>query len=922
MNINFNQISFQQVKNDLLAKLTSLFSQLTPLQRKVTLLATAILSGLALSGIIYQCLKRNVHPIQPTGLSLSENTVEEEEEESGHAEEELENAKAELVSIEQEVEQQRKQSEALEESIRQTSERVEKTKAEHEQSKKKMEGLRREIGETAKALADFREEIEQLKKSAVKAGDLANQEELMLTQVEQQEREEELAEVETEIALLQSQTFSDDQTKLKQQAAARTQKLQEIEEELQKMERERAGFQKKTSEQRDQWREKEEIRIQQEELLEQSRQKLVGAQKELEATTQKVGAVQKEILLKESEIEDRISQLDDSRKAIFEKNRERMGFVERADQNSAQLKSVREELVSVQKEVEKALKELSSNQESLGLAKQKKQEIYPKKVKESEEELAKARKDLEKTDKSLEETHQKIVNCQVQTPVPSAEYIRLEKEWQASKKSVSDAELALTKEQASWGAASEKLKAKNKDKEVLDQVLKEHEALKEKFGSYKELSKKEELVQLIASTKREIVSGKSNVLSLRSTKQDLDQLETSLIGLTKQARKLGQAMPQFLKPETSSILQKQYTQTKDAISQISAKLASNKTLEKPLLEDTLAKSSAKKSVAARLKKNLDFAEKQREAEDRAKKEQQKPKFKISKGEIPAKICGCYDLNYRKEMLVNGKTVGIASSQGRRDTMEDEDLAVNSSFKISEKTYDIDVFGIFDGHGGSTASAFAKKELLNYLIKALKTHNSTGLTDEGIFKAFKEAFVDLDKNYSGSAGSTAAVAVVLNGKVWFLNVGDSRIIRAKKGSVLQLTEDAKPNIDRYKTKVEKLGGHVIHMGVWRVAGDGGSGMAMASARAIGDKDVLTENEVRLISPKPKITCFPVTELEEGDRLILACDGLFDVATSNEVWEATQEMDKNKENTVDMARRFVQSAIENGSTDNVSVMVVKF
>ena len=186
----------------------------------------------------------------------------------------------------------------------------------------------------------------------------------------------------------------------------------------------------------------------------------------------------------------------------------------------------------------------------------------------------------------------------------------------------------------------------------------------------------------------------------------------------------------------------------------------------------------------------------------------------------------------------------------------------------------------------------------------------GLNDEGIFYALKECFKRLDEDFQGTAGATATVALILDGKVWVANVGDSRTILVKNdGTSRQASEDAKPDIPRYKRKIEKLGGFVSD-GLPRV------NSRIAVARAIGDKDVIGSTGVCVMSPSPKITCFPL----DFDYAILACDGLYDVATTNEVGAAV--VGTKNESAEMQAKRLVHAAIELcGSSDNVSVMVIK-
>jgi serine/threonine protein phosphatase PrpC len=278
------------------------------------------------------------------------------------------------------------------------------------------------------------------------------------------------------------------------------------------------------------------------------------------------------------------------------------------------------------------------------------------------------------------------------------------------------------------------------------------------------------------------------------------------------------------------------------------------------------------------------------------------------------------LNGKKETICNHR-VGIASCEGYRDNMEDADLAAEVTFTVNKTDYQAEVFGVFDGHSGSSASAFVQEKLAQYLKEALESNNKESLTEEGIFKALKTCFQKLNADYQGGCGTTATVAIILGNKLWVANVGDSRTILVKKdGLVTQASEDAKPDIERYKRKIESLGGFVDQaeflgqkMGSQRVNGK------LATARAIGDKYILGQSGRCCVLPDPKITNYSLDDFKHG-YLVLACDGLYDVASSNEIGQAIKEMADKGETEENMAKRLVQTAIVRNSMDNVSAMVI--
>lgn len=324
----------------------------------------------------------------------------------------------------------------------------------------------------------------------------------------------------------------------------------------------------------------------------------------------------------------------------------------------------------------------------------------------------------------------------------------------------------------------------------------------------------------------------------------------------------------------------------------------------------------KKSIRERLEKNRKFAKAQQDAEE--------PQgFELQEGEIPKFLLVTEQRPYLTKLkplhgitrVIKGKHVGIASCEGPRTKMEDTDLTTSITFEINGKSHNAYLFAVFDGHGGSHVSIYLKGSLAQFLIEELENQNS--LTDEGIFEAFKVSFIKLNDTINANCGSTATVLFILNKKIWVANTGDSRTILIKPdGTPVQASEDAKLDIERYQKKIEKLGGKIaLGAGLMlRVNG------VLAMARAFGNKHLVGTRGQVCILPNPKITDYSLQEYE-GGYAVLACDGLYDVATTNEVGAMIKKMNEIGDTPEEMAKRLVWSAILDGSSDNVSVMVIK-
>lgn len=82
-----------------------------------------------------------------------------------------------------------------------------------------------------------------------------------------------------------------------------------------------------------------------------------------------------------------------------------------------------------------------------------------------------------------------------------------------------------------------------------------------------------------------------------------------------------------------------------------------------------------------------------------------------------------------------------------------------------------------------------------------------------------------------------------------------------------------------------------------------------------KDDVPQNE---IVPRSKITKFDAS----SGFLCIACDGLWDVATSNQVGSAIDTLVKDGKSLKEIADILTLGAVGSGSEDNISVLVAKF
>lgn len=261
------------------------------------------------------------------------------------------------------------------------------------------------------------------------------------------------------------------------------------------------------------------------------------------------------------------------------------------------------------------------------------------------------------------------------------------------------------------------------------------------------------------------------------------------------------------------------------------------------------------------------------------------------------------------------SAGIAHAQGQRLTMEDVHIASFGNFAVDPPT-PYEMVGIIDGHGGDETAKFVAAHIQEEIEKAVQKH---GISDDGIRMALNEAFVQLDAKLACKIGETSGAAAVISLKIgsnlWTANVGDCRAILKVGKNITQLSEDAKPETPRFKKSIEKRGGTVVGAGdTPRVNG------VLSTGRAFGDKGKVFRGKDGhyVVSPRPKITKIDLQPYQDECRrilLILACDGIWDVATSREAGTIVGKSPQED------AKGIVRAALNGKSSDNCSALVAE-
>ena len=265
-------------------------------------------------------------------------------------------------------------------------------------------------------------------------------------------------------------------------------------------------------------------------------------------------------------------------------------------------------------------------------------------------------------------------------------------------------------------------------------------------------------------------------------------------------------------------------------------------------------------------------------------------------------------------------------QGWRKRQEDAHIAAVSQ---GDKK-DIDVFGVFDGHGGKEISQFVSNHFVQELVD-----NKNISTDMNL--ALKETFIKMDeimttpdvieeiKKYARLSkeqdelqskdqpqdsqmamfsqlipqkdpeandiymrtGCTACVMSIdeTNKKLYFANAGDSRVVLCKNGVAEAKSEDHKPEMESEKKRIYKADGWISD---GRVKGN------LNLTRGFGDLEYKQNKNLKpedqMITANPDINVVDFTK--DLDFVIIGCDGIWDCLTNQEACDFVSKRLKEK------------------------------
>ena len=226
------------------------------------------------------------------------------------------------------------------------------------------------------------------------------------------------------------------------------------------------------------------------------------------------------------------------------------------------------------------------------------------------------------------------------------------------------------------------------------------------------------------------------------------------------------------------------------------------------------------------------------------------------------------------------SVGYAESTGNRSSMEDS--------LIIQRIKEMRILAVIDGHGGPVAATTTACEL-PALIQDFSV--------EGVAASLNRVNAFMRQNRVPD-GATIALVVQKGSKIIAANIGDSRalIVRDDK-SVVPLGYDHKPYERSELEGLRERGSFVL---------DDRVGGVLAISRALGDFALPG------VSATPCLFEYEITDTDK--YIVIACDGVFDVISNDEVGAIIADEDCSI-----AAYKLRNAAFARSSDDNISVIV---
>lgn len=226
------------------------------------------------------------------------------------------------------------------------------------------------------------------------------------------------------------------------------------------------------------------------------------------------------------------------------------------------------------------------------------------------------------------------------------------------------------------------------------------------------------------------------------------------------------------------------------------------------------------------------------------------------------------------------------------------------------------YGVYDGHGGKEAAELCEAILHKNIFSDAQYATDVEAALRSSFALTDAAILERSVAEQWKSGTTVVLGILMDSQLIIANTGDSEAVLGVRTSAgyepLVLSEKHKPSDPAERDRIKKAGGHVVF---GRVMG------SLAVARSLGDRDFkhpYNKADDHFVSATPYISKMELQP--EHEFMIISCDGLWDKMKYQHAIDLVARWRKEGKSAKDTARLLVEEAIELGSLDNVTAIII--
>ena len=272
-----------------------------------------------------------------------------------------------------------------------------------------------------------------------------------------------------------------------------------------------------------------------------------------------------------------------------------------------------------------------------------------------------------------------------------------------------------------------------------------------------------------------------------------------------------------------------------------------------------------------------------------------------------------DINLIKSKLIEDYFINYSYNENQnilhRKSMEDFHCIKTNLLNDYNNNITYSYFAIFDGHSGKEVSLYLSQNFHKILSTQLKTLKNVNISK--IISVIKNTFLLIDKeilkdpSFKKDIGSTGTILLLFNLDTKYIisaNIGDSKGYIISNQKLIKITKDHNCFDENEVSRIKTKGGIVFNKRVYGT---------LILTRSFGDKEM---KKYGVIS-EPYIFCKKICEKDEF--IVIASDGLWDAIDEKNI------LDKKYwgKSTNDFSKNIVKLAIDKGTVDNVSCIVIK-